>query len=104
MADGFREFDLVYWQMREALGYPIPDRIDRRFPRKLSGNDGHNPFACGKCEARRRFPGVNLAHDILELHDHLPPDQWIDVERRIRLAFHEIDSRLESPTPGDTEA
>ena len=60
-APWYREFDLAYWQMREALGYPIPDRIDRRFPRKLAGNCGLNPFMCGKCEARRRYPEANGA-------------------------------------------
>lgn len=66
-----REFDLEYWQMREALGFPIPDRIDRRWPRKLSGNGGVNPFECGKCNARKRYPGVNIAVDLLNLHDRL---------------------------------
>jgi len=56
-----REFDLEYWQMREALGYPIPDRIDRRFPRKLAGNCGINPHKCGVCEARKRFPELHAA-------------------------------------------
>lgn len=95
----FREFDLAYWQMREALGYSIPDRIDRRFPRKLSGNGGSNPFQCGKCGARRQYPGVNLAVDILDLHDKLPPEEWADVERRVRLAFQEIGSSDPARSP-----
>lgn len=51
-----RRFDLEYWQMREALGYPIPNWVDRKWPRKLSGNAGDNPFRCGPCQARQRYP------------------------------------------------
>ena len=40
----FRYFDLEHWQMREALGYPIPNWVDRRWPRRLQGNAGRNPF------------------------------------------------------------
>ena len=39
-----RYFDLEHWQMREALGYPIPSWVDRRWPRRLQGNCGRNPF------------------------------------------------------------
>jgi hypothetical protein len=39
-----RYFDLEYWQMQEALGYPIPNWVDRRWPRRLQGNAGTNPF------------------------------------------------------------
>lgn len=39
-----RYFDLEYWQMREALGYSIPAWVDRRWPRRLQGNAGVNPF------------------------------------------------------------
>jgi hypothetical protein len=39
-----RYFDLEYWQMREALGYSIPAWVDRRWPRKLQGNAGKNPY------------------------------------------------------------
>ena len=39
-----RYFDLEHWQMREALGYPIPAWVDRRWPRRLQGNAGRNPF------------------------------------------------------------
>ncbi len=39
-----RVFDLEYWQMREALGYPIPAWVDRRWPRQFQGNAGKNPF------------------------------------------------------------
>lgn len=39
-----RYFDLEYWQMREALGFPIPAWVDRRWPRKFQGNVGKNPF------------------------------------------------------------
>lgn len=40
----FRYFDLEYWQMREALGFPIPSWVDRRWPRQFQGNAGRNPF------------------------------------------------------------
>lgn len=33
------------WQLKQALGYPIP--ADRDFP--------NNPFKCGPCEARREW-------------------------------------------------
>lgn len=39
-----RYFDLEHWQMREALGYPTPAWVDRRWPRQLQGNCGRNPF------------------------------------------------------------
>lgn len=39
-----RRYDLEYWQMREALGYPIPAWVDRRWPRQLQGNAGTNPY------------------------------------------------------------
>lgn len=51
-----RRFDLEYWQMREALGYPIPNWVDLKWPRKLSGNAGTNPFECGVYAARRKHP------------------------------------------------
>lgn len=85
----YREFDLAYWQMREALGFPIPDRIDQRFRGKLAGNGGGNPFSCGKCSARMKYPGVNVAHDILWFWDHLSGAELEDFHHRIRLALHE---------------
>jgi hypothetical protein len=53
-----RFFDLEYWQMREALGYGIPSWVDRRWPRKLAGNAGTNPFRCGACGARAEPEGA----------------------------------------------
>lgn len=59
-----RYFDLEYWQMREALGYPIPAWVDRRWPRQLAGNAGVNPFRCSSCEVRGRgvTPGPSRWH------------------------------------------
>lgn len=37
-----RRFDLEYWQMREALGYPIPYWVDRKWPRRLQTRVGHS--------------------------------------------------------------
>jgi len=56
-----RYFDLEYWQMREALGYPIPNWVDRRWPRQLQGNGGSPPVKCGICEARRLHPDLHGA-------------------------------------------
>ena len=44
--------DLAMWQMKEALGLPIPNAVDVKYPRQLAGNCGDNPFKCGKCDAR----------------------------------------------------
>ena len=54
-----RRLELENWQMREALGYPIPNAVDRRFPRQLAGNCGVNPFKCGKCGAREKYPHLH---------------------------------------------
>lgn len=48
-----RYFDNEYWQMREALGYPIPSRIAKRW---AFGDGSKNPFFCGFCENRRLNP------------------------------------------------
>jgi len=48
-----REFDLEYWQMRAALGYSIPNRIDKRWPNSVTRG---NPHACGICGARQKNP------------------------------------------------
>lgn len=86
-APWWREFDLSYWQMREALGFPIPDRIDRRFPRKLYGNGGHNPFKCGLCEARRRYPATNVSYDVKLQRQLLRGDDRREFEERITEAL-----------------
>ena len=79
-----REFDLTYWRMMEALGYPIPDRIDRRFPRKLVGNCGVNPFECGKCRARKLFPTTNFTAELRHLRDTLPPQEWQELSDHLK--------------------
>ena len=59
-----RFFDRDYWQMREALGYPMPYWVQRRWPRQFQ-DGGTNPYVCGMCEARRRYPelhGVKVVH------------------------------------------
>lgn len=85
----WREFDLAYWQMREALGYPIPNRIDRRFPKKLGGNGGHNPFQCGLCAARKLYPATNLSCDVLATRRRLTGDDRREFEERITEALIE---------------
>ena len=87
MRNFFREFDLQYWQMREALGYPIPDRIDRRFKRKLCGNGGNNPFKCGICEARRLYPALNISSDVERASQAMSPDDLADFHARILKAL-----------------
>ena len=82
-----REFDLTYWQMREALGYSIPDRIDRRWPRKFVGNGGQNPFQCGICAARKSDPGLHTSCDIRWAREHLTGHQLEDFEHRVGLAL-----------------
>lgn len=93
----FREFDLDYWRMREALGFPIPDRIDRRFRKKLAGNGGHNPFKCGVCDARRKFPGLHISEDIRSLRRRLTGPDREDFEHRLALALRE-DFRTVEPS------
>lgn len=83
----YREFDLAYWQMREALGFPIPNRIDRRFKRKLGGNGGRNPFKCGSCEARRLYPATNVSHDVMTFRRSLSGDDRREFEERITEAL-----------------
>lgn len=83
----FREFDLQYWQMREALGYPIPHRIDKRFPRKLGGNGGTNPFQCGPCAARRMYPALNISSDVEHAARTMSPDDLADFHARILKAL-----------------
>lgn len=78
-----RRFDLEYWQMREALGYPIPDWVDRRWPRKLQGNGGTSPIRCGTCEARRRYPATNISQDIRAARARLQGDERKDFDERV---------------------
>ena len=55
-----RKPELEYWQMREALGYPVPSWADKKWPRQFGGNGGVNPYVCGFCEARRRNPDLHV--------------------------------------------
>lgn len=57
MLKWLRRYDLEYWQMREALGFPIPNWVDRRWPRQLQGNAGTNPYM------PRREPGRILVEE-----------------------------------------
>jgi hypothetical protein len=82
----WRAFDHDYWQMRSALGYPIPHWADKRF-RLTSGP--MNPHQCGMCEARKRYPGLHVASDIRWFRDHLMGADRQDFEHRIGLALHE---------------
>lgn len=66
-----REFDLTYWQMLSALGFPIPSRIEARWPREM--NTG-NPYKCGICDAKRKYPEAHVSDRMVqaaydELHD-----------------------------------
>lgn len=79
----WRRFDLEYWQMREALGYPIPDWVDRRWPRKLNGNLGRSPYACGPCSARKLYPATNISCDIAAVRGRLKGDDRKEFEERI---------------------
>jgi len=81
----FRVFDRDYWLMRVALGYPLPWSVERWWKKSMNRP---NPFMCGKCEAMRRFPGVNIAQAILHVHDTQSPE-WTDVRRRVLLALQE---------------
>jgi hypothetical protein len=58
-----RACDLAMWQMKEALGLPIPNAVGERYPRRFAGNCGENPFKCGSCEARRLYPDLHLKCD-----------------------------------------
>ena len=56
--------ELEYWQMREVLGFPIPNWVDEKWPRQFQGNGGVNPFRCGLCEARRLNPELHLRVEV----------------------------------------
>lgn len=69
-----REFDLTYWQMRSVLGFPIPSRIEARWPH---GMNMGNPFKCGFCDARRKFPDLHLKIDAERRGGmYVPPEQF----------------------------
>lgn len=53
-----RYFDRDYWQMREALGYPMPYWVQTRWPGQFQ-DGGTNPHVCGICESRRRYPELH---------------------------------------------
>jgi hypothetical protein len=70
--------DLAMWQMKESLGYPIPYSVDERYPRKLAGCCGDNPFKCGRCEARIKYPDANLKVDAERAGGmYIPPKDFI---------------------------
>jgi len=52
----WRRFDLVYWQMQDTLGYPIPCWVEAKWPGVWGGN---NPFKCGMCGSRERYPELH---------------------------------------------
>lgn len=56
----WREFDLSYWQMRSALGYSIPGRIEERWPHQMNAG---NPYQCGFCASRRNYPWLDCTHE-----------------------------------------
>lgn len=70
--------DLALWQLKEVCGYPIPYEVDRRYPKKMAGSAGNNPFKCGMCEARKLYPDLHLKHDA-ERHGgmYVKPDDFI---------------------------
>lgn len=70
--------DLAMWQMKEALGYPIPNAVDTKYPRALAGNCGNNPFKCGVCDGRAKYPDAHLRVDA-ERHGgmYVPPKDFI---------------------------
>lgn len=82
----WRAFDREYWQMRTALGYGGPTWADRRF--KLTFGQA-NPFKCGKCEARERFPGLHVAYDLCRFNENLKGVDREDFEHRVGLALAE---------------
>ncbi len=81
----WREFDLAYWQLRSALGYSIPSRIEARWPH---GMNAGNPYGCGKCGARRKFPGLHVANDITHYRQALFGTELEDFERRLNIALN----------------
>lgn len=57
LIDAIKQVETENWQLRQALGYPIP--ADKETPQ--------NPFKCGICDARNRRPcpicGGVLSHN-----------------------------------------
>lgn len=72
-----RACDLALWQLKEACGYPIPNAVDDKYPRRLNGNCGENPFQCGICAARKSYPDLHLKSDA-ERHGgmYIAPDEF----------------------------
>lgn len=77
MIEMMKAVDLALWQCKETLGYSIPHAVDERYPRSLAGNSGENPFQCGPCEARKRYPDLHLRSDA-ERHGgmYVSPDDF----------------------------
>lgn len=80
-----REFDLTYWQLKSALAYSIPSRIEARWPH---GMNAGNPYQCGICAARRGFPGLHVANDITHYRRTLFGTELEDFERRLNVALN----------------
>lgn len=80
----WREFDLTYWQMQSALGYPVPSRIEARWPRAMNAD---NPYKCGFCEARKEYPGLHVQCDIVHARNFLTGHKREDFERRLGIAL-----------------
>lgn len=87
-----REFDLEYWQMRSALGYSIPVRIDERWPGKIMRN---NPYQCGICAARQKNP-----HLFVRNYDEVrvPAGDEAGAAKHKALGFEHVG--WDGPSPG----
>ena len=57
-----KKLELENWQMREALGYPMPSYLADKYPGQFA-NGGSNPFKCGVCDARRKHPDFHKSTD-----------------------------------------
>lgn len=66
-----RRLDRENWQMREALGYSIPYAPTEHLKAHLAGLGGHNPFKCGRCDARAKNPHLfgDKAKEIFDRYD-----------------------------------
>lgn len=86
-AKWWREYDLTYWQMRSALGYSIPSRIEERWPTEMNAG---NSFKCGMCDARRQFPATNVSGDLRHYARHLSGSELEEFKRRVMLVINEV--------------
>lgn len=81
----WREYNLTYWQMISALGFPIPSRIEARWPYSMNAG---NPYKCGLCEARRIYPGLHVGMDLTHYRSTLFGSELEDFERRVNIALN----------------